>query len=90
MNNKNFYPKTQKSVVFSECMLRLDVLRVLCCSVCVLQASLSWCPKTCHVYIVVNISMNISSITSINLKQLLNFSKNVKSLQIYMIIMMFV
>jgi len=48
--------------VFSKCLLRHGVLRVLCRSVCwfFVRAILSWCPKTWHIHIVYNIlSLNI-------------------------------
>ena len=55
---------TKKSF-FSECLLRLDVLRVsvLFCVFDFVRIILSWCPYTWHVYIVYSIlSLNISPI----------------------------
>jgi len=53
-----------ENIVYSESVLNLSVMRVLCVFV---RAFLSGCPSTWHVYIVYNIlSLNISSIYIIN------------------------
>jgi len=65
--NKEKIRKTRK-IVYSECLLRLRVLCVfvLFCVFVFVWAILSWCPWTCHVYIVYSIlSLNISSIYNI-------------------------
>ena len=55
----------KKKKVYSECLLRLLVLRVLCCSNCLFLYG-----PICHGALKLDISLNISSIYIINIHHL--------------------